>query len=371
MNGLKRTSVVLWSCLTIIQACVTSQSTQETIPAPVTVMSWNVENLFDTVHDEGKNDWTFLPLEMKDEKIKKACKDSSIKERYYKECISKDWNEVHLKEKMVRIGKVILSQNNGKGADLVFLCEIENMAILERLRREQLQAADYQTAILLEGPDQRGIDCAFLSRLTPDGSPTLHPITLSKVEGASETLENTTRAILQADFKLPGGERLTALAIHFPAGFHPTEHRREALTRLNEVAREAAKKSHIVMAAGDFNINYKEADELYKNTAAKDWLISHLEGCKSCPGTYYFDTDDHWSFFDAIMVYRSGQPGTNHVWKMDTDSIKVVNENFFQKNKIGHPLRLHFNKQGEARGVSDHFPVSMQIKAEAVPKTLP
>jgi endonuclease/exonuclease/phosphatase family metal-dependent hydrolase len=177
-------------------------------------------------------------------------------------------------------------------------------------------------------------------------------------------VETHTRAILQADFKLPGGDRLTALAIHFPAGFHPTEHRKEALNQLKSVAEEAAKESQVVIAAGDFNINYKEADELYNTIAAKDWRISHLEGCKDCQGSYYFDKDNNWSFFDAIMVFRGGLPATQHSWKMDPESIKVVNENFIQKKRTGHPLRFHYTKDGEPRGISDHFPVWMQLKPD-------
>ena len=31
----------------------------------ISVMSYNVENLFDTVHDQGKEDYTYLPLSLK------------------------------------------------------------------------------------------------------------------------------------------------------------------------------------------------------------------------------------------------------------------------------------------------------------------
>jgi endonuclease/exonuclease/phosphatase family metal-dependent hydrolase len=359
----RRTSWVFSGCMALLQACVTSGTGHETLPAPVTVMSWNVENLFDTVHDEGKNDWTYLPLAVKDDKIRQACKETSIKEKYYQQCISKDWNENILQEKLQRLAKVILSQNQGKGADLLFLCEVENIRILERLRQEFLQAAQYQTAILLEGSDERGIDCAFLSRLPLDGSPTLHKVPLTPVTDSSIVLEKTTRDILQADFKLPGGERLTALAVHFPAGFHPTLHRREALARLNEVAKEVATKSQIVVAAGDFNINENEL-ELYDVVAAKDWLISHREGCKSCPGSYFYEAGQTWSFLDAIMVYKGGLPPVQYTWTMDPDSIRVVNENHFQKKVTGHPLRFTIDDKGLVSGVSDHFPILMQLKAK-------
>ena len=31
----------------------------------ISVMTYNLENLFDTLHDKGKEDWTYLPLAVK------------------------------------------------------------------------------------------------------------------------------------------------------------------------------------------------------------------------------------------------------------------------------------------------------------------
>jgi hypothetical protein len=42
--------LVIWGVL-LLQACVTHAPKQKETPGPVTVMTWNVENLFDTVHD--------------------------------------------------------------------------------------------------------------------------------------------------------------------------------------------------------------------------------------------------------------------------------------------------------------------------------
>ena len=55
--------------------------------------------------------------------------------------------------------------NDGRGADIIALQEVENVAILERLRTEYLADSGYLPAILIEGQDIRGIDVAFLSRL--------------------------------------------------------------------------------------------------------------------------------------------------------------------------------------------------------------
>ncbi|HYX33301.1 MAG TPA: endonuclease/exonuclease/phosphatase family protein [Oligoflexus sp.] len=360
-------SLALSGLLPLLQACVTGGSAEPVagaLPEPITIMSYNVENLFDTVHDDGKNDWTFLPLSLKTDQVKQACKESSIKEKYYKECISRDWNEDLLREKLQRVAKVILSQNNGKGPDILFLVEVENIKILERLRQDYLKDAQYLPAVLLEGPDERGIDAAFLSRMPLDGEPTLHPVKLSKVDDPASTLERTSRSILQADFKLPGGDRLSAFAVHFPAGFHPTAHRLEALAVLNEAAKRTAVQSQVVVAAGDFNINRREEKALYQDLLAKDWFVSHLVGCQSCQGSYYLEHEKEWSFLDAITVLKNGTAPGRYAWKMDPESIKVVNENYFQKKMTGVPLRFILDSKGNMRGVSDHFPMLMKLKAE-------
>ena len=45
-----------------LSACTPHHSTDT---ARVSLMTYNVENLFDTVHDEGKDDYAYLPLSVK------------------------------------------------------------------------------------------------------------------------------------------------------------------------------------------------------------------------------------------------------------------------------------------------------------------
>ncbi|MBH47681.1 MAG: hypothetical protein CME71_05885 [Halobacteriovorax sp.] len=51
--------------LVLISSCASSTNASNSNIAfsssnELEVMAWNVENLFDTKHDEGKNDWTFV-----------------------------------------------------------------------------------------------------------------------------------------------------------------------------------------------------------------------------------------------------------------------------------------------------------------------
>jgi endonuclease/exonuclease/phosphatase family metal-dependent hydrolase len=328
-------------------------------PAPLFVMSYNVENLFDTEHDEGKDDWTYLPAaRKKTDDHKKRCAETSSNKQRTSECESFDWNEIELKTKMERIGKILSSANDGKCADLLILVEVENLKVLERLRTEFLGACNYKPGVLLEGGDRRGIDTAILSRLDRSGEPRLHPVEFVESRKNGETPRS--RDILEASFKLPSGEILTAFGIHFPAPYHPFIERFEALETLNKVARKAAEKAHIVVAAGDFNINAKEDSRLYRAVAAKDWLISHLEGCRQCLGTHYFKRDESWSFLDSIMLWKSAKESPAWAWTLDAESVALVKGLDFQTDARGLPLAW---ENSSLPGQSDHLPISAQVKA--------
>jgi endonuclease/exonuclease/phosphatase family metal-dependent hydrolase len=329
------------------------------VPAPIFVMSYNVENLFDTEHDEGKDDWTYLPVaRKKNDDHKKRCEETSSNKHRSSECESFDWNEIELKTKLERIGKILSSANDGKCADLLILVEIENIKVLERLRTEFLGACNYKPGILLEGGDRRGIDTAILSRLERAGDPRLHQVEFAESRKNGENPRS--RDILEASFKLPSGGILTAFGIHFPAPYHPFIERLEAMETLNKAARKAAEQAHIVLAAGDFNTNAKEDSRLYRAIAAKDWQVAHLEGCRQCLGTHYFKRDDSWSFLDSIMVFKGGKEHPTWKWALDGDSVALLKGFDFQTNAAGLPMAW---ENASRPGQSDHLPITAELKA--------
>ncbi|HYX32975.1 MAG TPA: endonuclease/exonuclease/phosphatase family protein [Oligoflexus sp.] len=334
------------------------------VPAPVFVMAYNVENLFDTEHDEGKDDWTYLPAaQKKTTAYRQRCAETSSSKQRTTECEEFDWTETQLKTKLERISKILISANQGQCADVLVLVEIENIKVLERLRTEFLGPCNYKPGILLEGGDRRGIDTAILSRFERTGEPVLHPVDLVSSRTKGEI--RRTRDILEASLKLPNGDILTAFGIHFPAPYHPFSERLEAMETLNKAARKAAEKSHIVLAAGDFNTNAKEDSRLYRSIAAKDWQVSHLEGCHQCLGTHFFKKEESWSFLDSIMVWRGGQEQPQHQWTLDRDSVAVVKGFDFQTTPDGLPIGW---ESAAVPGQSDHLPITLQLKAVPRPK---
>ena len=129
------------------------------------VMSYNLENLFDTHHDQGKNDYSFLPLFRKrnDPKIMNHCRSIPVPV-FRSQCFNLDWNENVLLNKIRNLSEVILTADNGQSPDILILQEVENANALRKLVDEGLHGEGYRELILFEGSDKRGIDVAIISR---------------------------------------------------------------------------------------------------------------------------------------------------------------------------------------------------------------
>ena len=100
------------------------------------IVSYNVENLFDTKHDTLKNDYSFLPDGMH------------------------HWTYRRYQTKIDRIAQVLVNIAGWESIPLVGLCEVENARCLRnlcyRLRRFHYKYVHY------ESPDERGVDVALL-----------------------------------------------------------------------------------------------------------------------------------------------------------------------------------------------------------------
>ena len=106
------------------------------------VAFYNLENLFDTIHDEGKNDYEYLP-------------DGGMK-----------WTKMKYEHKLHNMAYAIAqlgTDEDPRGAACVGVSEVENIGCLYALCRElkEKHNRDYEP-ILLEGPDRRSVDVGFL-----------------------------------------------------------------------------------------------------------------------------------------------------------------------------------------------------------------
>ena len=327
--------------------------------AAVTIMAFNVENLFDNVDDPGKEDRTYLALADKQSREHKAACNEIEVDRWREQCLDWDWNDAIIDKKLGVVAGAILQVGDGRGPDIVALQEVENIGILERLRTEYLADAGYEPGILIEGDDRRGIDVAFLTRLELAEPPTLHRIDFT---GAGEDRVYDTRGILEATFVRPDGSLLTGYSVHFPAPFHPTEMRVAAYNALNAL-RAGLPADRDAFAAGDFNTTVVEDrdKDMLARFARPYWTVAHEVGCDGCRGTSYYAPRDDWSFLDMILWSPGIDRGEKTTWQLRADSVRIANAAPAQVRPNGTPWR--FEMPGGA-GVSDHWPVVVTIETK-------
>ncbi|MDP5169446.1 MAG: hypothetical protein NWR72_04325, partial [Bacteroidia bacterium] len=189
-----------------------SQSSGKKLPAgsSVWVAFYNVENLFDTDDDPGKDDSEFLP-------------GSEL-----------DWTPEKYLEKLDNLTLAITAMNNGKGPDILGLAEVENAQTLsDWTKMTSLKSRNYEY-VLEEGPDPRGIDVALMY------DPALfayqgHEVFAVDFPGEPDYI---TRPILRVDGTI-SGEEVSVVVVHWPSrrdGEKESEPRRIAAARAVNVA---------------------------------------------------------------------------------------------------------------------------------------
>ncbi len=320
----------------------------------ITVMTFNVENLFDNLDDPEKDDKAYLPLIAKQGAAHIAACNEIDFESFRNECLTLDWTDAAVEQKLTVLAETIRQVNDGEGADIIALQEVENASILNRLRTEKLADLGYLPAILVEGTDLRGIDVAFLSKFPLDGEPQLHPLLLPEFpERAGDT-----RGVLQANFLLPDGSRLAAFSVHFPAPYHPTAMRVAAYAHLTALL-QALPPDYHAFAAGDFNTTSTEdaREGLLDSAVRPHWSIAHDLGCRDCKGSYYYAADDNWSFLDMILFAEACCAKTTA--RIRGDSVRIANRYEPQVSESGTPKRF---RSENGTGVSDHWPMTASIE---------
>ena len=290
------------------------------------IMTYNVENLFDTKHDADHDDETFLPRSEKRsaEHIAKCKKLTNFKFR--KDCLYLDWNQKVVESKMKNISEVILSVDHGRGPDILILAEVENINILTQLNQKYLKAAQYKTIELLEGNDPRGIDVAVLSRFPKAAAAKLFSLGMIN-SSTGEKLR--TRGVLRVPLVIGKKQPLSIFAVHMPSQGNPIESRLQGVWSLNRIL-ESEVNPWIV--GGDFNITQKEEREehLISEKLAQNGSISHFIGCRECKGTHFYKKK--WAFLD-IFYFDSHL--LNRGYSVLKDSLTVV-----LKRRLGDLIRL-------------------------------
>jgi endonuclease/exonuclease/phosphatase family metal-dependent hydrolase len=360
----------------VLAGCATAPKADPNAPPKIRVMTFNVENLFDIEDAQPKNDEAFLPADVKDNEIyQNKCRVQNIRYRdkgskssgsdsyqgfRIDECLGKNYDKRIVARKYRRMTEVVKQINDGKGPDILFLQEVETEGAVRQWRDEYLKDMGYQTLFFIEGPDERGIDVAVLSKLPKIDEPKYYNIEFNRVPEIPAWDIRPTRGILEGHLRLPNGDALTVFALHLPSQGASSNHRKAGLLTLLDMVSKVPPNSYVI-AGGDFNITSTEDwnHKYYRDLVSPKLDVSHLIGCKTCPGSTYYNGDQTWSFFDVLLFSKSlSQP--NSAWHLNPESIRLANDSVYQTDYDGKPAKFR-NGKGSV-GVSDHWPMYAEIQ---------
>ena len=324
---------------------------------------YNVENLFDTEHDPGKNDQAFTPEG------------------------ENAWTPDKYEKKLANIASVIraMAEKNGRWHTLLGLAEVENDRVLEDLvARPEIAEAGYKF-VHVEGPDVRGIDCALLYRpeefkvvethVLPYDFNTTSGIVFEKTP--AEQAEFKTRDVLCVRGVL-GGEVFAVYVCHWPSrtGGKGSDLRCRAaeIVREDIFTLENRYADINIVVMGDMNDNPEDVcmtdylrgretiEEMKDGELFSPFLRMHKDG---------FGTEEYhgeWNIFDCICVNRclvdTDAKGSLHILKSDdTHYGYVFNPPFLTQQEgryAGTPFRT-FSGGQFINGYSDHYPTYIVI----------
>jgi endonuclease/exonuclease/phosphatase family metal-dependent hydrolase len=317
-------------------------------PGEISVLSYNVQNLFDDV-DDGTEYRDYDPG-------------------------AGNWDTARYHAKLSAIATVITTAE-AEGPTIVALQEVENAAALRELAETYLQRAGYRELVLVPAPGS-AVNNAVLSKL---------PVTRVQSHGVADVGSRyPLRDILEVWIDT-GHEPLALFVNHWKSrsgGAESTERMRRAAARVvaERVRRLTASNPDVqLLVAGDLNISvdeYDRVDGAYRTAlmpladAAAPSVDSHLHVTfepasarvtprlvalyspwkrSGTPGSYVYRGS--WETIDHFLLAPNLVDGAD--WSFD--GFAVVRETFMM-DASGAPRRWR-----DGSGYSDHFPILLTL----------
>jgi predicted extracellular nuclease len=340
-NGLRANLIFALIVVLFLSSCAPWQNAAR---RNMTVVFYNVENLFDLENEPGKNDGEFTPEG------------------------EKNWDLIKYRNKLAGISRVISGINEGDLPEIVGLCEVENERVLADLVRTGLLANGKYEIVHHESPDMRGIDCALIYR-PEEFKVTGHFAVPVRFEDNARAV---TRDILYVKGRTRNREEFHIFVNHWPSrigGVAQTEPKRITVARILkgkiDSVRMANSKAQIIVM-GDMNDDPDNKSLLEvlnaQPPATPEATLVNLmfPDFNNGQGTYNYR--GNWNMPDNLIV----SPGL-----LDDKGFRCVEE----KGHIFREEWMEFkNRNGEISpnrtyggpnyygGVSDHFPVYFRLR---------
>lgn len=316
---------------------------------------YNQENLFDTCHDEGKNDYEFLPTGT------------------YK------WNGLKYTNKLRNMARVLSEMGTdvlpGVGCAAIGVSEVENAKCLTDLCNQPPLKERNMQFVHVEGPDQRGVDCALLYNpaLFTVRDVKLVPYVYELQEDIEK--ERATRGFLTVSGTL-AGEHVTIVVCHWPSRFSGSYYRelggKQVRVVKDSLLRDDPNCKVFVM--GDMNDD-PTSRSMYESLGAKedidkikaDEMFNPFYNIiKQGTGTLMYDGS--WNLFDQIVMTPNV---LNQKKRKDYTSLKYWKSQVFRRDYLfqdegkykGSPKRTTAGGVW-LDGFSDHLPVVVYLVKE-------
>lgn len=315
---------------------------------------YNLENLFDTCHDVGKNDYEFLPS-------------GSYK-----------WNGLKYSHKLHNLARALSDMGTrmlpGVGCAVIGVSEVENDKVLTDLCAQPALAARGYKFCHIEGPDRRGVDCGLIynPKLFSVDDVKLYPYV--PTEKQSRTFR--TRGFLAVSGTL-AGEHIVVIVNHLPSRFNGSYYREVGAEQIKAVKDRimAEDKDCKVIVMGDMNDDptdksmhqvLKAKEEI--KMVGKDDMYNPWYNILAKQGTGTLQYQGSWNLFDQIILSPN---------LLNKDGAKDFSSLKYWKNEIQRMPYL-FQTEGKYKGntkrttaggvwldgYSDHLPTVVYLVKE-------
>lgn len=308
---------------------------------------YNLENLFDTHHDTGKNDFEYLP----DGKMK--------------------WTDEKYNSKLANMSQVISEMSADMlpmGLSIIGVSEIENDRVLDDLIHQKSLASRNLKFVHIEGPDRRGVDCGVIynPRFFQVESQCLVPY-------VSSDTTFKTRGFLVVRGKL-GGDDFSVIVNHWPSRFSGSPFREVAGRQVKAVKDSlmALNSKMKIVIMGDMNDDPDDASMKTELGAKREQnevkapsdLYNPWWNTLRSKGVGTLQYRGNWNLFDQIVI-------NGNLLGKDRSSLKFLKNEVFRRdymmqtegNYKGYPKRTHAGGIW-MNGYSDHLPTIIYLIKE-------
>ena len=314
----------------------------------VSIIFWNVENLYDPYDDTTKLDDEFTAAG------------------------AKHWSYSKFSLKLNHIAKTLLAAGGWEPPVIAGLCEVENRYVLNKLIYETPLRSWKYKFIHHESPDRRGVDVAMLYR--PEAFKVISNRSVS-IRFPFDTLSQT-REILMVKGVLYGCDTLTLFINHWPSrrggylGSQPRRNYVASVLRSLVDSVQLGQPGANILITGDFNDEPANESLVQILRARTDTIPFNAEALynlmgirnKSHPeGTLKYR--DQWSTFDQFIVSGALMKGSSGIGA-GIRNVRIIRSSFLLEDDntyFGEKLNRTYSGPRYHGGFSDHLPVKLEI----------